>query len=239
MSEKTPVSHQYTAPVNSGSRLVVALLVILTSAGSAYIAVLAGAFTVNKVAFDLSILTSLVCFALAMALVYNRKYGFAILLSLGIAPIYFGLAILYFETYSFQIKAEEKMADISRLIVDRVKSPQPSLERAIREGSIRRATAEDVIAFRDAYIANKYTSKNLPVPDTEDALSVTKVDTSKAYVVLKKFHYPSGMENEYRVVFFVPKGVPEPSGDIGHSAFYDFATLTVRCTMARTGEFSC
>ena len=131
------------------------------------------------------------------------------------------------------------MSEISRRVVAKIKDPQPALEKAIREGFIRRATAEDVRAFGDAYIEKKYVSKNLPVPVTEDALAVAQVDISRAYVVLKKFTYPSGLVNEYRVVFFSPRGIAEPNGEIGHSALYDFETLTVMCTMARTGHESC
>jgi len=136
-------------------------------------------------------------------------------------------------------RSSKKNGRISRLIVAKIKDPQPALDRAVRDGFIRKATAEDIRAFRDAYIEKKYTSNNLPVPATEDALSVTKVDMSRAYVVLKKFTYPSGLLDEYRVIFFVPVGVLEPSGEIGHSAFYDFGSLTINCTLARTGGISC
>ena len=118
-------------------------------------------------------------------------------------------------------------------------SSQTALDEAVRMGVLRKATVADVNAFRDAYVEKKYTSKNLPVPAKEDALSVTKVDVSRAYVVLKQFAYPSGMVNENRVVFFIPKGVSAPSGAMGHSASYDFETLTVSCTAARTGGIGC
>ncbi len=120
-----------------------------------------------------------------------------------------------------------------------ITGPQLALDEAVRKGVIRKATPEDVKAFRDAYIEKKYTRKNLPVPSTENALSVSKIDLSRAYVVLKKFTYPSGMINENRVVFIIPKGVSEPSGEFGHSAIYDFETLTVGCTLARTGRIDC
>jgi hypothetical protein len=123
--------------------------------------------------------------------------------------------------------------------VKTVADSQIALDEAVRMGVIRKATVEDVNAFRNAYIEKKYTSKNLPVPAKENALSVTSVDISRAYVVLKKFTYPSGMINENRVVFFIPKRVSAPSGAIGHSAIYDFETLTVGCTAARTGGIDC
>lgn len=121
----------------------------------------------------------------------------------------------------------------------KVPEAQVALDQATQRGAIRKATAEDLKAFRDAYIYKKYTSKNLPVPSTENALSVTQVDLSRAYVVQKDFSYPPGMINENSVVFFIPEGVSEPSGKYGHSAIYHFDTLTVECSAARTGGFSC
>lgn len=116
---------------------------------------------------------------------------------------------------------------------------QIALNQAVKNRIIRKATEADKKAFFDAYIENKYTRKNLPVPTNENALAVTNVDISRAFVVLKKFTYPLGMTKENRVVFFIPKDVPLPRGEIGESATYDFATLTVECTFARTGRFSC
>ena len=239
MNNTPSASPQNTVSTNVNRRWPVFLVVTIASGASAFVSFLLAAFSINATVVYLSIFTSIVCFAFALRLVFQRRDGFAFLLSLAIAPIFFGLAVLYFETRSFQIEVVQKVAEISRLIVAKIKDPQPALERAIQEGSIRNATEDDVRAFRDAYIEKKYVSKNLPVPVTEDALSVTKVDISHAYVVLKKFTYPSGLVNEYRVVFFIPRGVPEPSGEIGDSAFYDFETLTIGCTVARTGGISC
>lgn len=239
MNENPSTPPQNAVSTNTDPRWQVYLVVTITSGLSAFVSFLLAVFSINATVVSLSIFTSIVCFACALILVFHRRSGLAFLLSFAIAPIFFGLTILYFETRPLQIEVIEKEAKISRLIVAKIKDPQPALDRAIQEGSIRKATEEDVRAFRDAYIENKYVSKNLPVPVTEDALSVTKVDLSRAYVVLKKFTYPSGLVNEYRVVFFIPRGVSEPSGEIGHSAFYDFGTLTVGCTVARTGGISC
>lgn len=230
---------QNTVSTTNNPRWPVYLVVTLTSGASAYLALFTAALSINATVVSLSILTSIACFALALTLAFHRRGGLAFLLSLSITPIFFGLAVLYYEIRPFLIEAVQNAAEINRLIVAKIKDPQPALERAIQEGSIRKATGEDVRAFRDAYIEKMYVIKNLPVPVTEDALSVTKVDISRAYVVLKKFTYPSGLVNEYRVVFFIPTGVPEPSGEIGHSAFYDFGTLTTGCTVARAGGISC
>lgn len=151
------------------------------------------------------------------------------------------------------MSASKTWAKSLQAIIENLKEPSTSstpptkalseskiaLDQAIKNRVIRKATEADKKAFFDAYIENKYIRKNLPVPAKEDALSVTNVDISRAFVVLKKFTYPPGMINENRVVFFIPKEVPEPSGEIGHSATYDFATLTVECTFARAGRMSC
>jgi hypothetical protein len=120
-----------------------------------------------------------------------------------------------------------------------VKDPQLELGEAVRKGLIRKATAEDVGAFRNAYIQKKYLKNGLPAPEDEDALSITLVDISRAYVVLKKFSYPSGLVNSNRAVFLVPIGVPEPSGEYGHSAIYYFDSLTVECTLERMSRWRC
>jgi hypothetical protein len=234
--KNTPSAHpQHTFSTNNNSRWQIYLAVTITSGASAFVSLFLAFFSINVTIIYLSIFTSIVCFACALILVMYRRVGLAFLLSLAIAPIFFSLAFLYFETRPLQIEVVKKVAEIRR----KIKDPQPALDRAIKNGTIRKATAEDVRAFRDAYIENKYHSKSPQVLETDDALSVTKVDISHAYVVLKKFTYPSGLVNEYKVVFFIPKGVPEPSGEMGQSMFYDFGTLTIGCTVARTGSFSC
>lgn len=239
MNETPSVPVQNSVSTINASRWPAYLLVTIISVASAVLSLLMAVLSVNAVVVYLSILTSIVCFASALGLVFYRKVVFALLLSLTIAPIFFGLTILYFETYAGRMEIVQKVSEIGRFIVAKIKDPQPALDKAMREGYIRKATAEDARAFRDAYIEKKYISKNLLVPVKENALSVTKVDISRAYVVLKTFTFPSGLVGEYRVVFFIPNGVPEPSGEIGESAFYDFGTLTVVCTVARTGGMSC
>lgn len=239
MNEKEKARPQSTFSTTNDFRWPAYLGVTIASGASAYVSFFMAVFSINETVISLSILFSAVCFVSALILVFHHRIGLAFLLSLVIAPLFFCLAVLYYETRPFQIYLGERAAEISHLVATKIRDPQPALERAINEGSIRRATDEDLQAFRDAYIEKKYVRNNLPIPATEDALSVTKVDLSRAYVVLKNFTYPSGLVNEYKAVFFIPAGVPEPSGDIGHSAFYDFGTLTIGCSLARTGGMSC
>ncbi len=233
-----PSDHQTALPPHE-SRWGTYFGVTIVTGASAFLSSLVSALSINMVVIQISIWTSIVCFVFALTLVSKNRTGFAFLLSLAITPITIGLAVLYFNTESIRADVVQGSKKIGRSIVAEFVDPQPSLDRAIQAGSLRKATVDDIKAFRDAYLENKYVKRSLPVPENETALSVTRVNISRAYVVLKKFTYPSGLVNEYRVVFFVPVGVPNPSGDFGHSAVYDFATLTVGCSLARTGSMNC
>lgn len=239
MNEMPSAPSERSGSTTDSPRWPIYLVVAIPSGASAWFSLLGAAFSGNAAVVALSVLTSIVCFACALILVFHRRDVFAILLSFASAPIFYGAVHLYFETRFLRTEVVQKVAEISRLIAPEIKDPQPALDKAIQEGAIRKATEEDVRAFRNAYFEKKYTSKNLPIPVAEDALAVTQVDIAKAYVVLKKFTYPSGLLDKHRAVFFIPIGIPEPSGEIGHSASYDFGTLTVTCTAARTGGIAC
>ncbi|ALN85385.1 hypothetical protein LC55x_2110 [Lysobacter capsici] len=47
-----------------------------------------------------------------------------------------------------------------------------------------------------------------------------------AYVVLKPYRVPSGLYGAHSAKFYVPRGVPRPTGELGHSVIYDFNTRT-------------
>lgn len=215
------------------------LLVTISTGASVFLSLLMAGLSLNAVFVQISIWTSVVCFLLVLKLVSKSRFGLAFLLSFAIAPIAFGIASLYFTTRSIQADVAQKSKEFGQGIVAAVLDPQPSLDKAIQAGAIRKATKEDIKAFRDAYVEKKYLTKNLSVPENEDALSVTGVNLARAYVLLDKFTYPTGLVDDYRVVFFVPTGVPKPTGEYGHSAIYHFDTLTVECTVARTGGISC
>lgn len=239
MSKEQEASDHQTALSPHESRWPTYLALTLVTGASAFLSLLLSAFSISKEVIQISIWTSIVCFVFELTLVSKNKAVFAFLLSLAITPITIGLVVLYFNTESIRADVVRGSVQLGRSIVAKFVDPQPALDQAIQAGSIRKATADDIKAFRDAYLEKKYVRNGLQVPENEAALSVTSVNVSRAYVVLKKFTYPSGLVNEYRVVFFVPVGVPNPSGDFGHSAVYDFATLTVGCSLARTGRISC
>lgn len=187
MNEKESAPPQSTFSTANGFRWPAYLGVTVISGASAYVSFFMAVFSINETVISLSVLFSVFCFISALILVFNRRIGPAFLLSLAIVPLFFCLSLVYYQTRPIQIEVGNSVAEVSRLVAEKIRDPQPALDRAIQEGSIRRATDEDVRAFRDAYFEKKYVRQNLPVPATEDALSVTKVDLSRAYVVLKKF----------------------------------------------------
>jgi len=99
--------------------------------------------------------------------------------------------------------------------------PQSALAAAIRNGAIRRATSVDAHAWLDADI-EKYKRKNLSPPDDLDETFIlgSWIYKANAYVVLKKFTYPAGLIDNNVAIFLIPRDVPVPDGDYGHSKIY-------------------
>jgi hypothetical protein len=94
------------------------------------------------------------------------------------------------------------------------------LENAVRQGLLRRATTADLDAW-----ANLLT-QSAPMRDSQPSAANTQRPLIfNAYVVLKPFTFPSGLYGANAGTFLVPKGVPKPVGNPGHSVIYDFNTL--------------
>ncbi|WP_129781195.1 hypothetical protein [Peristeroidobacter soli] len=86
---------------------------------------------------------------------------------------------------------------------------QAGIDSAVAKGVLRPATPADA----DAWVIVA------PAPTARPGLS-------KAYVVLAPFTYPSGLLGADAATFFILRGVPRPAGNPGHSAVYDFNSLT-------------
>lgn len=101
------------------------------------------------------------------------------------------------------------------------------LEDAVAKGLIRPATSADADAWFEAQTA-------LP-PRADQAFALgqrapepRRPHLFRAYVVLGEFTYPAGLYGGNSATFFIAEGVPPPSGNPGHSAVYDFNSLTCR-----------
>jgi len=101
------------------------------------------------------------------------------------------------------------------------------LAEAVRKGLLRKATAADAEAWSEAVLQNA-PPRDLPPVAGQGVPRPPKPSLYNAYVVLKPFTYPAGLYGGHGATFLILKGVPKPEGDPGHSAVYDFNTLSCR-----------
>jgi len=102
------------------------------------------------------------------------------------------------------------------------------LQVALRDGLIRRATPADAEAWRSAArgagaLYGEQAHERATHPMVGD----------RSYTVLKPFRFPSGLYGAHLAVFYLPRGVAEPTGNPGHSSVFDIASGTCRGPMCR------
>ena len=103
---------------------------------------------------------------------------------------------------------------------------QAGLEHAVENGILRRANLDDAANWINA-LKKKYELQNRTPPNIPP-------DLNNAFVVLKKFTYPSGLYGGHSATFYIPIGVPVPAGDYGHSRVYDLNSISLECTAGST-----
>ena len=99
------------------------------------------------------------------------------------------------------------------------------LEEAVRKGFLRKSTDADADAWVTAVTKNS-PPQNVPSAAGKNIPKPPGPPKRGAYVVLKSFTYPTGLYGGYSADFIIPKGIPQPDGNPGHSTIYDFNTLT-------------
>lgn len=104
------------------------------------------------------------------------------------------------------------------------------LQAAVREGKLREARSEDMQAWSDALAAARPALALPPVAGAGSARPRSTGRLHNGYVVLKPMQIPAGLYGAHSATFLVPKNVPRPSGNPGHSRILDFNTLS--CTGA-------
>lgn len=101
---------------------------------------------------------------------------------------------------------------------------QAGLRDAVAKGLLREARTSDEQQWQTAYdAANKQ-----DIPPVSGAV-VHRSDNDRlhnGYVVLKAMRLPAGLYGANSATFIVPKGVPRPTGDPGHSQILDYNTMT-------------
>lgn len=146
--------------------------------------------------------------------------------------------LVYTGDKSGNILIGEPLVDGDKLVTSTATSPetfqdkkaplagQAGIEDAVSKGLLRYATDEDAQAW---VVAKAASTPKLDVPPVA-GMEVPRPEAPalhNAFVVLKAFTYPAGLYGAHSATFFIPKGVPTPKGQPGHSAVYDFNTL--RC----------
>ena len=103
---------------------------------------------------------------------------------------------------------------------------QMGLKQLSKKGYIRPYTKEDIEKW--AKLQKKIyerKEKNLPkVINADIRQSFKPPFVLHGYTILKKITIPSGLYGGNAATFFLPKGVPFPKGNLGHSTLYDFNT---------------
>lgn len=98
------------------------------------------------------------------------------------------------------------------------------IREALERGVLRRATLGDALAWERAFRRHLEleagSAPPMPVVQGNDADLL-----DNAFVLLKPFALPSGLYGEAATTFFVPRGVPLPTGKPGHSAINDYNQL--------------
>lgn len=95
------------------------------------------------------------------------------------------------------------------------------LEYAVSQGLLRRASQADA----DAWLAARAARAVADIPPIAGGRPAGRITMHNGYVVQKAFVFPAGLYGAHSATFFVPKGVPRPTGNAGHSSVYDFNTL--------------
>lgn len=103
-------------------------------------------------------------------------------------------------------------------------SGRAGLRQALDQGLLRQATRGDAreweLAYQKHVAAETGVTPSLPEPIGADADELDNV-----YVVLKPFTLPAGLFGDAAAAFFVPRGVPRPTGVSGHAVINDYNQL--------------
>lgn len=126
--------------------------------------------------------------------------------------------------------ADTTMASLHRH--DAPLQKEEALYDAVSKGILRQTTHADLKRWQD----NLPKNANLPKVETPSS-EKRKPFVHNGFVVLKPFTLPEGLYGGHSATFFVEKGVPVPTGNLGHSTLYDFNTMTCKGTACNINNF--
>ncbi|MBB2496135.1 lysozyme inhibitor LprI family protein [Aquipseudomonas ullengensis] len=107
------------------------------------------------------------------------------------------------------------------------KAGPAGLAEAVEKGLMRPAENTDISAWQ-AIISAKESQRGEGLPPMATPVEPSQLFVHNGYVLLKAQRLPAGLYGAHLATFFLPKGVPYPEGELGHSTLYDFNTETCR-----------
>jgi len=110
---------------------------------------------------------------------------------------------------------------------------EAGLNQLVSEGKIRPSTKNDIdrwARLQEAAYKKTLKERNEELPPVINATKKTfrPAHVFHGYVILKKITIPAGLYGGNAATFFLEKGVPYPDGNLGHSALYDFNTMSCK-----------
>ncbi len=101
---------------------------------------------------------------------------------------------------------------------------EAGLREAVAKGLLREARPGDLEAWAAAY--DDVQGRDVPQVSGASAGSGRTLWRHNAYVVLGEMQVPAGLFGAHAATFIVPRGVPRPTGALGHSKVLDHNTMT-------------
>ena len=100
---------------------------------------------------------------------------------------------------------------------------QAGLDKLVSEHMLRPAQPSNLAGWKEALRR----SQGLPLLNVVGGQNVAVLNLPfRPYVVQGAMTFPSGLYGAHAATFIVPKGVPRPQGNPGHSAVFDWNTMT-------------
>ena len=107
------------------------------------------------------------------------------------------------------------------------------IQDAIKQGLLRKITEVDIAPWLDIIDLEAPPNK-LRLASDQNIENLLKYSIDSGYVVVGAFVFPAGLYGGNSKTFLIPKSVPFPSGNRGHSTILDFNTL--QCIGSRCPE---
>lgn len=114
--------------------------------------------------------------------------------------------------------------------VDAPLAGQAGLDKLLSESVLRRGQQSDLLEWKRA----QRRSQGLPPISVAGGQGeASALLPLRTYVVQGPMTYPSGLYGAHAAIFIVLRGVPQPQGNPGHSAVYDWNSLTCSGALCR------